>query len=105
MVIGGSVIVVSFHCTTTTSSHTWVTILPNKDMISDIRPEQATSSTKRMNATLAMNGTIVYCTATNASGIVTSTMATLTVLGKNILMIVYSYLPCMHLFWSTLTLV
>ena len=73
---------VSFHCTTTISNHTWITVLPNKEMLSDIRPEHTMSSTKIINTTLAMNGTTVYCMATNASGTVTSTGAILTVFGK-----------------------
>ena len=80
--IGEGLSDVSFHCTTTLSSHTWITVLPNKDMLSDIRPEHTESSTKTINATLAMNGTTIYCMATNASGIVTSTGAILTVFGK-----------------------
>ncbi|XP_065904697.1 receptor-type tyrosine-protein phosphatase F-like isoform X2 [Dysidea avara] len=79
VVIGEGLSDVSFHCTTTLSSHTWITVLPNKDMLSDIRPEHTESSTKTINATLAMNGTTIYCMATNASGIVTSTGAILTV--------------------------
>jgi len=73
---------VSFHCTTTISNHTWITILPNLDMLSDVRSMHTESSTKTINATLGMNGTTVYCMATNTSGTEMSTGATLTVLGK-----------------------
>jgi len=84
---------VSFECITTNQSiHTWLVIAPNKDPIYYKNPGLTAASSQLLNLTLTMNGTSVYCKATNASGSVTSTVAILTILGTQILNAAHGYM-------------
>lgn len=63
------------------SNHTWLVIPPNEDPAYYKWPEPTALSYQSVNLTLTMNGTSVFCEATNASGTIISTVAILTILG------------------------